>query len=259
VVFLDLSRRVKYERLVVRPMSSSRRLLDLDSRTFERRLRENPLVILPVGALEAHGPHLPLGADQIQAEETAAALAERTNGIVAPTLPYGSAPSARKFPGTVSLSIALLSGHTEGVLSELARSGVRRVLVLSGHGERGHMAALREAADLAMRAHPGLRVVVLCDYEFVYELRGKESPASDGHAGMLETSRVMALAPDTVGAERPVVEYRRSSFLPGTPTDEEWPESVIGDSRPASAELGRRVQTHVLARLEETVRALLPA
>ncbi|MCI4373639.1 MAG: creatininase family protein [Thermoplasmata archaeon] len=240
-------------------MSTSCRLADLDSRTFERRLRSNPLVCVPVGALEAHGPHLPLGADQIQAEATAVALAERIGGLVAPTIPYGSAPSARRFPGTVSLSLSQLEAYTEGVLSELARSGVRRFLILSGHGERGHMAALREAASHVMGAHPDVRMVVLCDYEFVYELRGKESPATDGHAGLLETSRVLAIAPETVGAERPSVEHHRSPFLPGPPTEYEWPESVIGDTRPASAELGRRVQEHVLTRLEETVRALLPA
>ncbi|HXQ49432.1 MAG TPA: creatininase family protein [Thermoplasmata archaeon] len=240
-------------------MSTSRRLADLDSRTFERRLRSNPLVIVPVGALEAHGPHLPLGADQIQAEATAFALADRTDALVAPTIPYGSAPGARRFPGTVSLTIAQLESHTEAVLSELARSGVRRLLVLSGHAERGHMAALREAADSAMRTHPDTRIGVLSDYDFVYELRGKESPSTDGHAGLLETSRVLAIAPETVGPDRPVVDYRRSPFLPGSPTDAEWPESVIGDTRPASAELGRRIQEHVVARLEETVRALLPA
>ena len=240
-------------------MSRSRRLIDLDSRSFERRLRENPLVILPVGALEAHGPHLPLGADQIQAEETAFALAERVDGLVAPTVPYGSAPGARRFPGTVSLTIAELETHVAGVLGEFARSGVRRILVLSGHAERGHMAALREAGDRAMRDHPSTRVVVLSDYDFVYELRGKESPPNDGHAGLLETSRVLALAPTSVGAERPVVEYRHSPFVPGSPTDADWPESVIGDTRAASAELGARIQAHVLDRLVETVRTLLPS
>ncbi len=239
--------------------SSSRHLLELDSRSFERRLTSNPLVILPVGALEAHGPHLPLGADQIQAEATALALAERLDGLVAPTIPYGSAPGARSFPGTVSLSIAELETHVAGVLSELARSGVRRLLVLSGHAERGHMAALREAADRAARATPSVRIVVLSDYDFVYELRGTESPAGDGHAGLLETSRVLALAPTTVGPVRPVVENRHSPFVPGAPTPDEWPESVAGDTRPASRELGERVQAHVLDRLVETVRALLPA
>jgi creatinine amidohydrolase/Fe(II)-dependent formamide hydrolase-like protein len=69
---------------------------------------------------------------------------------------------------------------------------------------------------------------------------------------------VMAIAPATVGSDRPVVENHHSPFLPGSPTEAEWPESVIGDTRPASAELGRRVQEHVLARLEQTARDLLP-
>ena len=258
-MFPHLPARVKYAPPVVSSVATSRRLTEIDSRSFERRVASNPLVIVPVGALEAHGPHLPLGADQIQAEETALALADRVDGLVAPTIPYGSAPGARRFPGTVSLSMQQLETHVEGVLGELARSGVHRILVLSGHGERGHMAALREAAEHAMRVDPHLKVVVLCDYEFVYELRGKESPASDGHAGLLETSRLLALVPQMVGSARPVVEYRHSPFVPGPPTAVDWPESVIGDTRTASAELGRRVQAHVLDRLTETVRALLPS
>ncbi len=239
-------------------MENSYRLVDLDSRSFARRMGSNPVLIVPVGCLEAHGPHLPLGSDQIQAEMTALALAERVNGIVAPTIPYGSAPGARRFPGTVSLTISQLEEYVASVLSELARWGARRILVLSGHGERGHMAALREAADATMQAHPETRVVVLCDYEFVYELRGTESPATDGHAGLLETSRMVALAPATVGNDRPVVEYRHSSFVPGSPSEKDWPESVIGDTRSASKELGDRIQVHVLDRLVETVRSLLP-
>ncbi len=239
-------------------MAAACRLGELDSRSFERKLSENPLVILPVGALEAHGPHLPLAADQIQAEATALALAERIGALVAPTVPYGSAPGARRFPGTVSLSMAELEGHVAGVLRELARSGVRRILVLSGHGERGHMAALREAAELAMREYPRLRTVVLCDYEFVYELRGTLAPATDGHAGLLETSRVLALAPASVGTERPSVVYRHSPFVPGTSSEADWPESVIGDTRSASPELGQRIQAHVLERLGATVASLLP-
>lgn len=216
-------------------------------------------MILPVGALEAHGPHLPLGADQLQAERTALELAEKVDALVAPTVAYGSAPGARRFPGTVSLSIAELEAHVEGVLSELGRGGVRRVLVLSGHAERGHMGALREAADHAMQRRPTLRVAVLSDYDFVYELRGTLAPPTDGHAGLLETSRLLALAPETVGAARPVGAYRHSPFVPGSPSEADWPESVIGDTRAASADLGARVQAHVIARLVETVATVLPA
>jgi creatinine amidohydrolase len=233
-------------------------LVELDSRTFESRIAHNPVLILPVGALEAHGPHLPLGADQIQAEATALALAERVDGIVAPTLTYGSAPGARGFAGTVSLPIATLADLAHRVLSEFGRMGVRRLLVLSGHAERGHMAALREGASQAMQEHSKLRIVVLSDYDFVYERRGADSPTTDGHAGLLETSRVLAIAPESVGTARPVVAYRPSPFVPGTPSTEEWPESVMGDTRPASAELGQKLQTYVLDRLQTTVTELLP-
>ncbi len=238
---------------------ASRRLLEIDSRSFERRLAGGPLVIVPIGALEAHGPHLPLGADQIQAEATALALAERVDALVAPTVPYGSAPAARRFPGTESLSLAQLGTHVAGVLGELARMGVRRLLVLSGHAERGHMAALREAGETTMREHPSVRVVVLSDYDFVYELRGKESPATDGHAGLLETSRVLAIAPETVGPQRPSVPEHPSPFLPGAADAAAWPECVTGDTRTASRELGARVQAYVLDRLCATVDTLLPA
>ena len=240
-------------------MPLSHRLLDIDSRTLERRLRENPIVIVPVGALEAHGPHLPLGADQIQAESTAEALAPRIGALVAPTLPYGSCSGTRPFPGTVSLSNGTLSRLVRELVEELARMGFRRVLVLSGHAAQGHMAALREGAEEAVREAPALRVAVLSDYDFVYELRGKLSPPTDGHGGLLETSRVLAMRPESVGTERPKVEYRYSRFRVGDPTVEEWPESVIGDTGPATSDLGQRVQGHVLDRLEATVRELLPA
>jgi creatinine amidohydrolase len=231
--------------------------LDLDSRTLERRVRENPIVIVPVGALEAHGPHLPLGADQIQAEATAEALAPRIGAVIAPTLPYGNCPGTRPFPGTVSLSVATLARVMRELLEELARTGFRRILVLSGHAAQGHMAALREGADEAVRAVPALRVAVLSDYDFVYELRGKLSPATDGHGGLLETSRVLSMKPESVGSERPKVEYHFSRFRVGDPTVEEWPESVMGDTGPSTPELGHRIQAHVLDRLEATVRELL--
>jgi creatinine amidohydrolase len=236
----------------------ARLLGEIDSRSFERELARRPLVIVPVGALEAHGPHLPLAADQIQAEATARALAPRLGALVAPTLPYGVCAGARAFPGTISLSPEALSRLVAELLGELGRHGARRVLVLSGHAEGRHMAALREGADRARRTLPDLAVVVLSDYEFVYELRGVDAPNDDGHAGRLETSRMLALAPASVGPERPVGVDRRHPQLVRDPSFEEWPESVVGDTRGATGELGERVQAHVLRRLEATVRELLP-
>jgi creatinine amidohydrolase len=239
-------------------MATDHRLASIDSRRFAELRAASPLVILPVGALEAHGPHLPLGADILQAEATARELAARLDALVAPTLAYGSCPGAREFPGTVSLSLSVLEGYARTVLSELVRQGVRRIVVLSGHAERGHMAALREAASECMRRADPPRIAVLSDYDFVYELRGLDAPITDGHGGLLETSRLLWIAPETVGPQRPVVPYRGSRFLPGPPSLDEWPESVIGDTRGASAELGRKIQEHVLERLRAEILPLLP-
>lgn len=238
--------------------SRTHRIDQMDSRTFDREVRKGRLLILPVGALEAHGPHLPLGTDMIQAERTAEELAVRVSGLVAPTLAYGVCPGTREFPGTVSLSLETLAHDIEDLMEDFHRFGFRRVLILSGHGAANHMAALREGAERATRRHPDLKVAALCDYEFVYELRGKEAPLDDGHAGLLETSRVMAMAPNLVTEHRPKVEYKFPKFRVGAPANHEWRESVIGNTTNASAALGRRIQAHVLARLEATVKAALP-
>jgi creatinine amidohydrolase len=234
------------------------RIDEMDSRTLEREARSGKLLILPIGALEAHGPHLPLAADLIQAERTALELAPRVDGLVAPGLPYGVCPGTRVFPGTVSHTPTTLAAEVEELLDDFHRFGFRRVLILSGHGALGHMAAIRHGAERATHRHHDLAVAALCDYEFVYELRGKEAPASDGHGGLLETSRVLALAPELVGPERPVVEFKVPKFQVREPTPDQWSESVMGDTRKASAALGQRIQRHVLSRLEETVRAALP-
>ncbi len=231
----------------------------MDSRTLEKEARKGHILILPVGALEAHGPHLPLASDVIQAEQTALALADRLDALVAPALPYGVCPGTHRFPGTVSHSVETLTQTVHELLEDFYGFGFRRVLILSGHGAGSHMTALREGAARTLKAHPkDLKVAALCDYEFVYELRGKESPPDDGHGGLLETSRVMALAPDLVGTVRPTARYDVPPSLVGPITDEHWGESVIGDTTRASAELGKRIQVHVLDRLVETVERALP-
>jgi creatinine amidohydrolase len=226
---------------------------ELDSRSWERALERDPLVVLPVGALEAHGSHLPLAADQIQAERTALDLATRQDGFVLPAIAYGVCRGARRFPGTVALSVSALSNLTEEIVANAGRMGVRRLLILSGHAEPIHMAALREGADRAGQGAAAPRIHLCSDYDFVYELRGTLAPASDGHGGLLETSRVLAMRPELVKAERTPGTDGRSRFRVGDSSPEEWPESVVGDPRPASAELGRKVQEHVLRRFDETL------
>ena len=113
---------------------------------FQAAVARNPWLILPVGTTEEHGPHLPLGADTVQAERIAAAVAERTGALVAAPIPYGLCRTTRHFPGTVSISYETVERLALEILRGFAAQGLRRFLVYSGHAGSAHMVALRQAA-----------------------------------------------------------------------------------------------------------------
>jgi creatinine amidohydrolase len=229
---------------------------DLTSPEFARAVKRNPLVILPVGALEEHGPHLPLSADILQPMKLARAVAAKRSALILPPLWYGYCSSTRNFPGTVSIEVDTLRLVARDLVADIYRNGVRKLLVLSGHAGAGHMAALREGAKEVAARHEDLRVAVMTDYDFAYELLGKGSiPAGDGHAGFVETSRVLAAAPRLVKGhtrvkpDRPT--YHRHEIV--ARPEKRWKSGVHGDPRKASAGVGRTVDAHVLARTLEMV------
>ena len=120
----------------------------------ERVATEGAVVLLPVGALEQHGPHLPLGTDAILATEMARRAAERLDGVVAPPLTYGYKSQPRTgggnhFCGTTSLDGGTLAATVHDLIREFARHGARRIAVIDGHYE--NQMFLTEGIDLAIR------------------------------------------------------------------------------------------------------------
>jgi creatinine amidohydrolase len=232
---------------------------EMTSAQFARAVARDPLVVLPVGALEGHGLHLPLGADVFQPMALASVLAKKRGALVLPPLCYGCCGATRSLPGTVSLEFGTLLRVAEDLLEDLHRNGLRKVLVLSGHGEGGHMAALRESALRAALRHPDFRLAVLCDYDFAYELLGKKGfPAHDGHAGHLETSRLLALVPDLVmahGRVKPDWPAFGRFEIVGNP-ENRWRTGVQGNPRKATARDGRRANAHVERRALQLVDSL---
>jgi len=190
---------------------------------------DRELLIVPLGATEQHGPHLPLGTDTAIALALAEAAAARLPGAaVAPPLPYGSSGEHQGFPGTLSIGAAA----TELVLVELCRSATEsfeRVLLLSAHG--GNAEPLL-AAVARLRAEG--RAV-----------RGW-SPAwgGDAHAGRTETSLMLALAPARVELELAAAGNAAplAELLPGLRAGGVRPlapNGVLGDPDGASAAEGR--------------------
>jgi creatinine amidohydrolase len=228
-----------------------------------RLARDDAVVIVPVGTIEQHGPHLPLDTDNRIAEGFAMAAVERCepgSAVVGPTVPFGLSEHLADFPGAVFHTTATLITVLTEVYCSYARCGFHRVLAVNGHGS--NVAPLDLASRDALFAHPGhLFASVswweLADVRDVAVEQGPATPAS--HACAFETSLILALAPDLVRTDRlaPGDEFPTSphvwrdtlgrspdpSFRRPIHVTEPWSgwsiNGVRGDPRGASAALGQ--------------------
>jgi len=156
------------------------------------------VALLPVGSVEPHGPHLPLGTDTTiswAACRQAVGLlrARGVAPVIAPAVPFGVTECAAAFPGALSVSAEALGAYLRAVVDALLRAGAARVCLVNNHLEPAHDAAVREA----VRGEP--RAVVACPLErrFARTLT-PEFKRGECHAGRYETSIVLAAAPELV-------------------------------------------------------------
>lgn len=217
---------------------------------FEERIKENPVVILPLGAVEEHGPHLPLCTDSIQPEYVAEKVAERTGALIAPPIRYGFCSSTKNFPGTITISFDTLRYLIYDILSEFVRNGIRNIVVLSGHAGRVHMAALRLAAQKAVEENE-VNIMVLSDYDIAYDLldRDESIPSDDGHSGLIETSRVLAIREELVKGTGAPGKERPPKFMVLNNPEIHFPTGVMGDPTNASREKGEEINGFIITEL----------
>ena len=221
-------------------------------------LSPKPPLLVPVGIVEEHGPHLPLDSDSIQAVASCEQAAERAGAMVAPLLAYGNCSSTRNFPGSFSLSFDALRAVARDILLDCVRHGIGTVAFVSGHAGGGHMRALKLAAEEVVERHPDLRVLALSDWELLSDFdpkaaAGVDVPRWDGHAGAMETSRMLALRPDLVRGSAPAHRVRFPDFLVEKHAERHFPSGVMGDPTLASAELGHAIQEHIVDRLAKLI------
>jgi creatinine amidohydrolase len=168
--------------------------------------RERAVAVLPLGAIEAHGPHLPLATDVIIAEAMARSGAERLSArgmdvLLLPTLAYAPAPFAADFPGTLSSGSEAVTKLIAGVAESLGRHDFSLLALANAHLDPAHLEAIRAGVQVVHQTTE-VRMVFpdVTRRPWVSRLTA-EFKSGACHAGRYETSIIMALQPDLVQEE----------------------------------------------------------
>ncbi|MCL6621345.1 MAG: creatininase family protein [Syntrophobacterales bacterium] len=233
---------------------------DLTMPAWAEWRQKAPTVLLPVGSVEEHGPHLPLGTDAFHALELARRVAERRPVLVAPPLYYGLCRSTSEHPGTLSLSSLTLRAVILDLGREFHRQGLRRLLILSGHAGGTHMAMLTDAGEALLGEFPELRVAVVNILDLLREVLAARpelvATPGDAHAGEVETALMLACRPELVQGRAPAERPAFPRYLLVRDKRRFWPGGVWGDPGRATPEQGEALLEAETQRLCEVIDSL---
>lgn len=210
--------------------SAPRRYDELTSPEIDEAAEDGATIVVPVGATEDHGPHLPLDVDRRIVEAVCEpAVAARDDALLFPTIDHGYLPHHMDFPGGITIDWRTFVDYVIDVCVSLAHHGFERILLVNGHGSNHHLLEL--ASRQVMLQYPDIHCAMLSWWE-INEVRETASavreagPQGSAHAGEMETSIYMHLYPERVDTD-------------AAPRDVDYPESrhfnnldLAGQTRP---------------------------
>jgi creatinine amidohydrolase len=226
----------------------------------------NHTCILPIGILEKHGPHVPIGSDLIQVREWSARATKKEYAVVFPDYFYGQINEARHVPGSFALPERVVWDLLEATCDEIARNGFDKIVIINGHGGNPELiryfiqTRLEKARPYAVYFfEPG------SDSGYRRQLAAihKSDPAGDQHAGERETSSLLYLRPDLVQMDSAnnqsgLNQHRLS--IPNVYTAIWWyadyPNHYAGDGSKATKEEGQLINEHYISQLAEALKAI---
>ncbi len=237
---------------------------NLTSLDFENYLAKCERVgIIPIGVLEPHSSHLPLGTDMLVAHATACAAAEQEPAIVFPAYPYGINIESAHIPGSVALQLDLVFALLENICDEMARNGLTKIILHSGHG--GNRFFLPQFVQM-LPAKRKNYVVYYADLDFYPNAKELLEVDEFGHAGEAETSILLYLRPELVKMgqmpSKPFSSLKRNAKLDevGAYSQMDWysqyPHMYVGDAHAATPEKGKIIFNYGVGALVKLIRAV---
>jgi creatinine amidohydrolase len=222
--------------------------------------------ILPIGILEKHGPHVPIGSDLIQVREWAARATKKEYAVVFPDYFYGQINEARHQYGSFALPERVVWDLLEATCDEIARNGFKKIVIINGHG--GNPELIRYFIQTRLEKQRNYAVYFFepdadPDYRKKMEELHKSDPAGDQHAGERETSSLLYLRPDLVkmdSAKNESGANQKRLDIPNVYTAIWWyadyPNHYAGEGAKATYELGKLVTEHYIESLVKALKAI---
>lgn len=182
------------------PASLPYKMEDLTSPKFAKAVDlAGGVCVIPMGVIEKHGPHLPLGTDMYESREIAFTAAKKEYAVVFPPYFAGQINEARHQPGTIAYSSELLWKMLEETCGELSRNGLKKIILFNGHG--GNSSFLQYFCQSQLSKQQDYVVVLFRggnDPVYGAEIKSLKKAKLDGHAGEEETSMMYFMNPDYV-------------------------------------------------------------
>lgn len=216
-------------------------------------IKSGKKIIIPLGSMEQHGPHLPISTDTIIAEYLANQLTKKISSYVLPGIPYGVSFEHRPF-FNISISNDVLSELLSQICISLGENGFNQIIILNGH--RGNMGVLQYIPQIVERNNPKVNVFGINYWHLIER--------EFDHGGFVETSLMLAIEPKLVQmqmAKRGYLNKKRlnstyTTFLSNTSSFKITRNGVLGDPRKATKEEGKKIISITMKNLVRILKEL---
>lgn len=239
------------------------------------KAKDCDIILLPIGSIEQHGPHCPVGVDSLNAQKIAELVAERTGTIIAPPIWYGAHMYHQYgFPGTIPIRSDLIKEFVKDVVRGLVNNGFKKVIILNGHGQQWTLIGALHELALETKAF----IAIATWWELAREAVNEVCETKFVHADECETSVSLALYPELVDMSKagkesaPTIVDRRFFGGPAhMPEDGGFPGhnitafyfqretyrlGILGDATKASREKGMKIVDAVVKKLCDFIEEL---